>query len=289
MFKKQALILFFSLLSLSQFAAACCSSNDEIKHQIKALATKLYQKTDNDNLALDTRLYQLSMPLLATSAVDKSLYNTIDTQMALDIDKIDILPKRAWLLGRMLLAANSAGNKARADVYRQKLKALLNNDLRWSNHMMTGWAWGYYYANTAFGPNEDIQSKIDMPYQQVLKNYQANPSAENLSNLLWTITMNLSAASEGYGHISLYTYYMGEYLYRTPYDSFDELTSAMPVSNYRAWLLSLNVIAALTHHKSETAAKFQLLLDTELSANDISDADRMLALANLLKIRVLDT
>jgi hypothetical protein len=147
--------------------------------------------------------YTASLPLIASAGLgDQVRYNTSRTQMLSFLDQLDKNPNtyptwmqndafKAWMWGRILLAADTMGDKATAKDCAALIKLISEDSAKKDNFAFYTWAQGYYAAFN--------QSTYESIRQNMLDN--ATLLSKNitdhdaLSNALWAWVMNLSAAA----------------------------------------------------------------------------------------------
>lgn len=265
---------------------------------IESYYKELLKKSHRDDI--DSYIYNMSTLLIASSLLGSSSYQKIEEEMNRYINEVQPLSKQAWMLGRMLMAVilrqsdSMATDNSSTFVYKrqsEKLKRQLEELLKNKNmtkDVMRGWAIGYL-ASVDRATYDDYKWQLTQCLSDVMKNYQKSKRSNHLSDFLWTMTMNVNAAAQ-VNDVEGYRYYMGklETLIKDKdmeMNFITEAVNAMPVSDYRAWLLSLNEQAANKMNHKEHAFKFGQLLTETLEKNEIGDRDRIVAEVNRLMMR----
>lgn len=269
----------FILLPIISYAGDI--NSQPLRKEIRAQAQQLYRDAkNNQKLSANDRVYQYSMPLLAASVVDRKLYRIIEIDMLRSLKKMDAKSMQAWMLGRLILAAQQARMPAKVAVYQLLLENVLVQDTL-PKDVMTGWAIGYLAAvdrQTYDKYRNDLWTYLN----RAKAAYQNDNSQDNLTNLLWTITMNISAAAK-VKHDQDYVDFFNTYTQASGMSPLTEVIRAMLLSDYQAWLLSVNSLAA---HRMQQHAQLQLfnnLLTITLQNPAVGNADRMLA--NVSRLR----
>lgn len=140
----------------------------------------------------NTDPYSASLPLIASAELgDKKRYDITLTHMLNSLDKnTQDHPFKAWMLGRILLAADDMNDADTIKKARQKLNEYLNED----SSAFSAWAWGYRAALDSKNYALYKKSMLDAA-ETLTKKYQTSPNHEALSNALWAWVMNLQAAA----------------------------------------------------------------------------------------------
>ncbi len=277
MYFRNFFLIFVTIFTLIK-STIVYATNVEIpmKEAIKQRAQALFDSAmQGDKPAVD-RIYTLSMPLIASAAIQYSdLNQAISTQMDAGIDAVKPASMQAWMMGRMLLAANLMNDKSRVDSLKEQILAVLEvADLE---DVKTGWAYGYLLTidKTLY---QAYREKLFVSVNNVAATYSNDKTADNLSSLLWTLTMNMDAAAST-SHQDDYKQFLRQISSLTGYATITDSVAAMPDGDFPAWLVSINLRAATMMDDTQTQNELQTLL-TETFKRPIVDADKMLAQAN---------
>ncbi len=154
--------------------------------------------------------YALSVYLMAT-ARSPTKYNLIKTALNPLVDNVSGAYK-AWLLGRILIAADHVGDREQAAATEAELKVLLLEEpvlqsaVNQTAHdsldrAMLAWAYGYYAASspanyaavrdTLFARTQDL---LIAPEGAILLQSESG-NQERISNALWALVMSIQAAA----------------------------------------------------------------------------------------------
>ncbi len=149
--------------------------------------------------------YAASLPLIASAELgDQSRYIIMLAKM---LEQLEVLDKsseknwmqnnsfKAWMWGRILLAADSMNDIATVNKAKDVLKELLKADLTpQDNFAFYTWAWGY---RAALDQKQYANSKKRMLNDAVTLTEKYNLSRDDamLSDALWAWVMNLQAAA----------------------------------------------------------------------------------------------
>lgn len=198
--------------------------------------------------AMDTtdaygRAYQLSVLLLVSANENKQDYENVRNEMLRALDKMtpEQNSKKAWLLGRVLVAAKTMydweilGGSTRAT-----LRNLLN-DPTTTKDEYSAWAWGYVADD---GKVDYNRYKTDMmrAATDLTSQYEQPEKIEgvlSLSSVLWAWVMDLQAAADANDKetfkeiLSRIKSITGE---KTLTNAFSK---GIPEDDYQAWALSI--------------------------------------------------
>lgn len=186
------------------------SNSKNLKDDInfdKTLRSSVGNKIDElANLAKDP--YAASLPLIASAGLgDKNQYYTACAQMLKTLEILDAKPTefpewqrsnsfKAWMWGRVLLAADSMADAETITLAKGKLLSLLDKKItKEDNFSYFTWAWGYRAALN--------QTEYDISHKrmvndavQLTEKYKAKQEDHGaLSAALWAWVMNLSASA----------------------------------------------------------------------------------------------
>lgn len=224
---------------------------------------KNYIKTQLDSLLSSTAkdAYLLSMPLLISGELgNKDLYASSLNQMNQAMDQMPSNPLKAWLYGRMLLAAHSIGDTETVTKVQSTLKTLLeqlNQDDSTRQDRFTVWALGYIAALD--------KSEFDVAKNRMMEGadnltkefFKVNSSSvseekkqEARSDALWAWVMISQAAANAHEK-DHYEQAIKQMLLITQQSSLgDALTKGLlrtaASNDYPAWAISIVRLAAQT-------------------------------------------
>jgi hypothetical protein len=206
--------------------------------------------------------YQLSLPLLISAHLgDEKLYHDSSTKMdtAMQSPALGTANQnsfRAWMYGRMLIAAKNMGDQTNADKTLIHLKNVLNDKNTYSDRF-TAWAWGYLASfndqeyQAAKNEMELLAAKLTAHYVDVNKsNESADKKQEARSDALWAWVMNAQAAANAndmgiYHHaLERMQFITGEH---TVSDALSKGLLRTSASNdYPAWAIGMTRVDAIT-------------------------------------------
>jgi hypothetical protein len=193
------LVTFFILLSSYSYSM----SNLQ---RIDFKERKFIEKTIDELNSTAKDPYAASLPLIMSAGLgDKKRYALSSQTMLFTLASLDEKPLhfpewmrsqsfKAWMWGRLLLAADSVGDKKLINQSEQQLSSLLSNKNKDSLAFFT-WAQAYH---AAFNKMSYDKYKIAMLKNAVILTNNAKKHPENhgaLSDALWAWVMNLSAAA----------------------------------------------------------------------------------------------
>lgn len=195
-------ILLFFLITINAFALQQESTKfpknlSRISYPGKSAVTanikQLYLTSDSNDA------YLLSIPLIASAQQgDKKIYATVLEKIQIALNKMPDDYFKAWILGRVLLAADSIGDKATLVVTQSQLKLILAVPMKKSfsdiDYAFYTWALGYL-ALSSQHEYKMIQSQILESAQNLTTAYYQTRTHDALSNAIWAWVLNLQAAS----------------------------------------------------------------------------------------------
>jgi len=170
------------------------------------------EKTDLENIidelinsAKDS--YSASLPLMASASTgDKTRYTITLANMLNALDSLDNTSEdtskwmqnnsfKAWMWGRIVLAADSMGDSPTVIKAQKKLEEFLAKNFADNDSFaFFTWAWGYHAAINQ--KEYQISKKIMLEGAMTLtKKYNASGNHAMLSDALWAWVMNLQAAA----------------------------------------------------------------------------------------------
>ncbi|HEX4044842.1 MAG TPA: hypothetical protein VHZ76_04170 [Gammaproteobacteria bacterium] len=250
--------------------------------------------------------YRLSIVLLASAQQgDEKIYRKalLETEDALNaVNPLEKNVKHnsyiAWLLGRMLIAADSIEDKTTITKTLEKLKRLLA-DNNTKKDAFTAWGWGYLAAlnkeeysaakNTLFASaaalsNSYQQTKRNIPTDTI--NQQDKLTLQTkLSDALWAWVMAAYAAANAQDTESFYFSLQQMQALTGQTSTATALTSGLKrlstSNDYPAWALSIIHLAAATiKHKDLYLALEKPLVDAIQGAKESMHADNEKAAYN---------
>jgi hypothetical protein len=225
--------------------------------------------------------YAASLPLIASAELgDEKRYDVALTQMLHTLDALETKPNdcpqwmrnnsfKAWMWGRVLLAANSMNDVKTSSQAKNKLIAFLNEKVTKEDSLafMT-WAWGYRAAANQAEYGISSKRMID-DAMQLTEKYKEEPKNHSaLSDALWAWVMNLSAAATA-GDVHNYALIKDQIKAVTGADSATKaletgLLRTAQSNDFPAWALAKMRFAAATmkdkelYHESEKAILFSI-------------------------------
>lgn len=265
-----------------------------------------------DTLATtDSKIYQLSMPLFAAGLTkNRRQFDDVLKRMQafLNFESVDTLEasigehdlsrsKTAWMLGRVLIAAQELGGR---DDMVAKLQPVLFAFLQQPDmpkDAMSGWAWAYLLASR---PEWYIEHQRELTEATE----RAQTTAEgDPSTLLWTLTMNLYAAAKAEKLPAVpdasasagdaddvfvldmekpearkgpYKTVLGEFKTLTGKDNWEDIVSLVPQSDFRNWMVNTLRLAAVIQGDNDTLKALEPLWQSNVD-NARYQENRMLA------------
>lgn len=252
------------------------------KLRIKSTISDLYQGAANNP-------YLLSLPLLASAlAGDSALYNQVLPKIYSALQDNDMplsSSKKAWLLGRILLAADTIDDQNTIRDVRLELATSLEDIT--TNDEFFAWAVGYLA-----GSSHDLYKKYKDTTQKaadtLMNKYQQDASHDNLSNAIWAWVMYLQAAANA----------QDKETYEAILEKMKKMTGQSSISNalatalsrtstandYPAWAMGIARLAAATIGDPTSYNELELPLtssiQTATAAGDSAVAEALLANLN---------
>lgn len=245
--------------------------------------------------------YQLSMPLIASAQQSNELaYKNTLPKIEEALKKIpEKGPKnsfKAWLLGRILLSADSIGDTTSRTTKIAELKTLLANPSTKKDCFST-WAWGYLAAinedeyQYARKPMLKNALLLNVEYQEVKLSASTETQTktqEALSNALWAWVMSLQAAAnskdkqtydEILGHIKTIT------MQPTIAEALSKGLLRTATSNdYPAWAISIVQLAAARMGDEKQYNELSKTLETSIKEAKDSNATAEATLAYINQV-----
>jgi hypothetical protein len=236
--------------------------SDAQKNQLQQVIAKLVVDQD--------QAYPLSLPLIASAQLgDSAVYRTVLAEMQAALGKIANADAfKAWMLGRILFAANSIHDAATVKSVQNQLAPLLIDTRLDSlaptsmDYAMYAWACGYYA-----GVSQENYAAIKQPMLTALRNLEGASSEaphdhDRLSNAVWTAVM-IAQAAANMGDRATYEDMLECIKVLTTQETVSQalstaLTRTDTSSDYPAWAMGIVRLAAVT--LQDTA------LDRELTA-----------------------
>jgi hypothetical protein len=250
-----------------------------MKEQVIKFAHIQYQNILSDTTLLPhQRLYQLSMPLLALATLkDNDGYGQVlaDMESVLNNEqqKSHIQkPWQLWMAGRMALASKLAGNTLKLKTIRETLSIqLFESD---NKDVITGWATAYLAAIDKHS-YEKCRERLFVHTEFARNSYKENPANE-ASNFVWTLVMNLYAAAST-ANAEDYFYFQKKLKNLTGSNALKDTTSLVPAEDYHQWLVSM------ARYSFQTMKDEASLNELEnINKSEVNSLDAMLASANEL-------
>ncbi len=249
----------------------------DMKEQAIKFAHAQYQNIRNDTTLLpQQRLYQLSMPLLALATLnDNDGYGHVlaDMESILnDCRQESQIQKHMahWMEGRMAMASKLAGNTLKLKAIKDTLSIqLFESD---NKDVITGWAVAYLAAIDKYS-YEKCREKLFLYTEFARNSYQENPANE-ASNFVWTLVMNLYAAASA-ANTQDYLYFQQKLKNLSESNSLKDTASLVPNEDYHQWLVSM---ARYSFKLMKDEASLNELENINIS--EVNSLDSMLATAN---------
>lgn len=246
-----------------------------------------------------TNPYAVSIPLIASAQLkDETRYQSAREKMLYALSNLDIHPNqfpewmrnnsfKAWMLGRLLLAANHIDDKAIVLQTKKKLALLLKSDITTKDNIaFLAWAWGYLAAldETEY----KIATNTMMISADVLSaKYKLSQSHDDLSNALWAWVMNIAASAN----------VKDEKTYNTIKEAIKSLTGANTITesiekgllrtatsnDYPAWALAKIYAAAAMIGDEELSKEIDATLSISIQNAKINNQQAEYILAALDK------
>lgn len=184
----------------------------------------------------------LSVPLMMTSLLGKEKsYAIILKKMEAALELMPTNTTKAWLIGRVLLAAKHQGDETTLEKYLPEMKALLKSAAPQDPH--AAWAWGYL-AGLSKEEYAAAQKNLFATTLSLIEEYNTKKSTAAFTNALWAITMGLYATAQ-MNHEEDYRNLLGMCRLIDPESPAMALFFAIPASDGRAWAMGLAMEAAV--------------------------------------------
>jgi hypothetical protein len=176
-----------------------------IEIQIKGLLTKIAHTQDPTAVGYEPKYhaYYLSMPLLTAAFLNNELlYKRVLTEIVPVLDNIQDPAWKAWLEGRVLIAAKQIHDTGTYDSALLVTKSLLP-DKGTEENEFTAWAWGYLASasNDEFNAARNKLLAEGNKLSDLFHAINQNPASTDvqkqaaLSNALWVWVMNIQAVA----------------------------------------------------------------------------------------------
>jgi len=234
--------------------------------------------------------YDISMPLLAAALTnDKAAYPPLRDKMLQASNTVLLhnkpprdMTEKAWLLGRILVAANSMQDQETVEFTKKILINILKTVRYYRKDACVAWAWGYLQVyNATQDPKAYTDNKLFMlKYTQELVN-ERNPAPGlepmPMTNILWAEVMDLQAAAAANDRAT-YQEILKDILTVTGTNTIVEAFQQMPIEDYRAWAMASVGLAASQMKNEETLELISGAI-TKVINDSPSSEDKMLAQA----------
>ncbi len=153
-----------------------------------------------------TDAYSLSLPLLASAELgDRASYDSLLEKMNAALLNVKEDTLNAWLLGRVIFAADSIGDTATVDRLQQSLVMLLQKISTLpllhtdSNYAMYAWSCGYYAALSEYHYEKIYDQMIGTTIKLIRANLRTTLTASTMhelrANTVWALVMDIRAAA----------------------------------------------------------------------------------------------
>lgn len=176
------------------------------REKIKAIISELAVAQDP---------YTASLPLLISAKLGSETYSQVLAQMLRLLNEHNTAPEKfpawqrsnsfkAWMWGRVLLAADAMNDAEIVTLAKDQLTGLLNQRRSDSDQgAFFAWAWGYRAAlsSSEYQACKDIMMQearvLTQQYKSLLQDPESKPDAvhASLSNAMWAWVMNIQAAA----------------------------------------------------------------------------------------------
>lgn len=259
-----ALVIFNYAKANNQPGDSKVKNLSQINYQNKAVIT-----TEIAALAQNKEdIYSLSVPLIAAAQQgDERLYKNLLTKMNDAMNKTEASTFKTWILGRVLLAADSMNDTNTVQVTQANLANMLrdidtnigvSSDL---NYAMYTWAYTYLAAidtNQYFA----VRDKMLATAQNLSFIANSSPtSTDTLSNAIWAWVMASQAAANA-NDKTTYDYILTQIKAlqnkSTVKDALESaLTRTDSSSDYPAWALAILSLSAASMHDHDTYNELQ--------------------------------
>lgn len=196
----------------------------DIKQGIDTLYSDAKKYAEKKDAEPKMVAYYLCMPFYASAQTYsstqveeyKNLYYQIKADLLQALDKTDDSSFKAWMLGRVILAAKLMNDNETLNFWLPKMKAILEKCVKDNTKdEFTAWAWGYLAAldkkeykaakKEMLIEAQDLTKLYHKLYQEQQQNVLEGKSLDEkdeaklqaaLSNALWAHVMNLQAAAK---------------------------------------------------------------------------------------------
>ncbi len=221
--------------------------------------------------------YTMSMPLLAAALTqDSAFFDAHAADFEKAIDRMDNPSFQQWMLGRLLIAADSVGRVDVANRIANRMRLGLTKELYApaaysENTAFAAWALEYLQAHNALH-DKIAYKKLKHIVNTALAYQQANAT---FSNKMWTYTMAIYAAALAGDHDAYGKYIIGMAHLDKKTHSVMGAIFALKAEDYPLWLSSL------------VQGSAELMQDAELSdtlliaanASGVTSQDNMMGAA----------
>ncbi len=245
-----------------------------------------------------TDAYELSMVLLMSAILGhQDFYNQASDNMqsAMKNDRFpswasDNIPgMKAWMQGRMFVAANMMGDTRQADKMNEELEGFLKNRPAESNELIA-WAWAYWasglegikYSKAKDRMLADADALTNLHAKFKTADVKKEPAAR--SNALWAWVMNLFAAAHA-NDKATYDIALNNIKRLVKADNdkpemfIQKLFEQFPASDYRAWGLANMRVAASMMRDTELLNALEVPVKKAIQDSKI-EQDKILATLN---------
>lgn len=219
-------------------------------HQQLILDTNtIYQNTDKNSA------YALSIPLLSYGLLVDDQYHSVLAEMQEALKNETSPTFKAWLLGRIISAADSFGDKVTADAAAKEALALITTS---PSDEYSAWAWGYVLNHAAISATKQYETyKINM-----LKNCVKVEISKttDLSSKLWAWVMCMQASAAA-GDSQTYKFAVRSMQELTHTQNLVDALNQIPQGDFRAWAFAIARVASITIVNTTNDGTTQRYLD----------------------------
>lgn len=245
------------------------------------LSTALQEAETNED---DSRAYRLSMPLLASALLgDKKSYDNLVKQTLSALNKLS--PEKnsfkAWIYGRVLLAADGLSDTNVINNTRKEIKKILK-DKNTKKDELTAWAWCYLASlnDTEYNhAKENMKNAAD----QLSKDFLAAESAQESelhnkrAHALWAWVLCVQAAANA-DDKDMFEYALAQLKEIAKEETVaaalsKHLSRASSTANdYPAWAMAITRLAAATYGDHDLYAELRDPLQDALGGAAAAEA-----------------
>lgn len=212
------------------------------------------------------RAYHLSVLLLVCVQESKRDYENIRNEMLSALGKMtpEQNSKKAWLLGRVLVAAKAMNDQKTVENTQVALRDLLNSPATMKDEY-SAWGWGYL-ANADEAEYKKTKTAMVNAAENETRKYEEAPTKtkDMLSSVLWAWVMNLQAAANASDE-ETYKEALSQIKSATTEKTLaSALSKGIPEGDYQAWAFSITYHAAQKMEDKAICAELKPALDASI-------------------------